>query len=514
MSKYKDKIAVILVSVALPMLFLVILFSWSDRISDDGKLWGIFQGDMPTYIANAWHTSPETFHLTYSNPYDISADKKAYLVQLPITLLSVLLRCGLDGSEATLLITIVFGTGMFYLLSLLVNAITSERFSRWILFLLLSLGGGLAWVSSLVDQTVGFWSGIKLYEEHYYWWFFNIFRLIMYPFELIHHVVFFLCLYSLIKRDWFKSNLLVVLSMLINPFLSLHMILVQFFVAVTDKKEKIYKKMWFVPMAFLWAYYYQVFLPGNPVFESLIKQHESAYSDPMWVTDLVQGYGFALVGLFCLFDPLFRKRLFADWKGVPFLVLIFVTLALVNNGFVQPLHFARGYLYLGLWVLTFMWLEFSVELGRIKRSFFTALMSVFFAMSLPDNISFLKDQYEIPPEKSLLVLWDDQKAIHDYLNSIEEPQNIFTIEMAMSIQLSALTHHNLLFGTEYTTPDFHKRFDDAKRFLEEGGGDILQTWKVDIVILFSGIKQLKSFDESRWKTVLKNENWIVLKAIK
>lgn len=497
----------------LPVLFLALLFSWQERLDDGEKLWGIFQGDMPTYLANARHTASSTLYLTYSSPYDVSDSKDAFLIQLPVTLLSLLLKLGFSEATASFFLTFVFGSMMFYFLYQIVAHFMKHLFSRWVLYLLLSLGGGLAWISALSDQTVSFWSGIQQYESNYYWWFFNLFRNLLYPFELIHHVIFFGLILALMKREWGKVNLLVILSLLVNPFLALHMLLVTGAVALVDKETSFKKKFLFLPFALLWALYYKFFLPLSPVFKSLIDQHQGAYSSSIDTGDLFQAFGFGLLGLFLLIDRNLKKKIVQNWVGIPVVALALSTFVLVHNGVLQPLHFERGYLFMSLWILTFYWFQEAWIDGKLKKGFFRGLLVFFLVTSLPDNISFVRDMYLISPDKNLLVFDSQRVELLNYLKNLKSPQKILSVSYDLNRQIAASTHHQVFFGTEYTTPDFQGRLKEMNSFFQHMGksseNPVLD--KTELVILPKD-KEFRLSHES-WKSIWASQTWEVFKRI-
>ncbi|MCK6508824.1 hypothetical protein L6R29_02510 [Myxococcota bacterium] len=507
---------VLLASFLLSFTFWQILSSWHHRVPPNETVWGLFQGDMPTYLANARATSPRFFHLTYASPLDISPQKHDYLTQLPISLLSLLLKAGLSESQSNQFLTLFFGTLMFFGLFFLIENTLQHQTFRILLFFLLSFGGGLAWLSSLLRSDVGFWAGIRFFEHNYYWWFFNLFRNLLYPLELIHHCIFFWYLLCLINRQWLPANGLLVLALLSNPFLAAHLILIHALTAMFDATSSWLKKSASLPLVLLWVLYYTLLLPSSPTFHSLISQHATAYKTPMQWADLFQAYGFSTLAFLLFLDRSFVRAVWAEWVLIPIVAMALVTFALVHHSrlpflhAVQPLHFSRGYLFVSLWLLLFSWIEFRTRQGHLQKSFSLFLLTMFLLSALPDNLSFARDMYLIKPDSPLLV-WDSgRNTVLRFVKNLPPKTKILATDLTLNRQISAMTDHVVLFGTPYTTPHFQLRMQKTIEFLANGGVGSLSlpsAWCPDLIIAPKNPDILARLDRSLWEHFPLSPSW-------
>ncbi|OVE77268.1 hypothetical protein BVX99_03120 [bacterium F16] len=481
-------------SVVITGTFVFMLLSWTFNPPKDQSVWGIFQGDMPTYIMNAKATTARTLFLTYECPYDINEVKPSVMIQLPISLLAVFLKMGISEVVIVLVIRLVFGSLMFYFIYLIIKTTFKNTYFGTVAFLIICLGGGLAWVSPLFNSSGDFWAGIAENEQAYYWWFFNIFRNLMYPFELIYHCLLFGQIYFLIKNRWKWATLLMVLGLLSNPFLSIHMIAIHLvFLAHDYKKAPDWRRYYAILPIALWALYYKAVLPSFPIWNNVMTQHSNAYQSPMTVYDFAQAYGIAILGLMSLIHKPFRDKCRGKRELLAAFSLIIITLLLVNHTrfpflpSLQPLHFSRGYLFFGLWIVLLKWLEVITHESSVGvQKVVPYLLAVLAIATLPDNISFVRDQLRTPPLPKLLSWKQDRQKILETLRTIPQTGNVLIGDWDLNLKIGCMTHHKVLFGTPYTTPDFQERKRDTIRYLINGAKErnypTFKKWRPDRLI--------------------------------
>jgi len=514
-------------SIAVVAGFVAVLLSWNGRWPPGVYASGLFQGDMPTYVCWGREAARSPDTLFYANAFDIRDDPPRVYLNLPISLIGWNLRAGVPPAAIAFEIRIVFGVLFYALLGALLNVYFRERIWFWAAFAIVGLGGGIAWihaasgVSDLADLDR--WSrAIRAIERPYYWWFLNGFRNLQYPLELIYHALLVGQLFCLATRRLTGATVLYALAVASNPFVAAQMTGVAFGALLLQQPRPWRHLAASAAIAAAFAAFYGWWVARDPVLATFHAAHVDVYPEPLAWRSMWTGYGWALVGLPAwLLDAGFRRSLRDRWNVVPVVVLVVWTLLLVHNSrlpferSLQPMHFTRGYLHLGLWVLTLLWLRSLAERLHVSRPAVIATLAALALLALPDNLSFLRDQWRIPPHRPSLVWGEAEEAVHRYLRAQPEPLRVLAPDSAMGRLVCALHEHRSAFGTETVTPEFRKRVLSLRASRREGTPSPLVDWAEVILVPARGLDWApKVAGDPHWREEFCNATWCVFRRVR
>ena len=521
------QLALVSVLVLLPALY--VQWDFAASPPPGHHVSGFFQGDMPTYVCYARMGEPSTLGLTYQNAHDIRDDGGTPLVNLPISLMGWLLHAGMGPIVLEHVMRIVFGFTMFFVLGLLLRVVFPDRRWFWMAFVVTSIGGGFTWWTALHDMPDGTLNPIswilmrtRMLQQTHYWWFLDVYRNLWYPLELAYHTMLFGQLYALATRRWRMACSCHALGCLSNPFLGIQMSAIQLpvllaaFLWTRARPAKRYLAVSFVA-ALLFVSYYALLLPLDDVARSLEDQHRFAYRHnlELWVMRIE--YGPALLGLLGLVvDRGFRRMIRDQWTLVPPLALALVTLVLSQHGrlgigTLMPMHFTRGYLHTGLWILTLAWGVRLAMLWKLEKvAVVAAALAV--AMTLPGTYFFLRWEQLHGPQAQGVIWPHDYQEVLDLLEDEPEPKRIVVHDWELGRQICALTWHRSAFGTELTTPHYSARVQDLHEYARTGDPPALIEW-ADVVIVRPSQGDLRRRLEvdAGWEPWFENRTWKVFR---
>lgn len=495
-------------------IFAGILHSWHARTPEGYRFTGFTQGDMPTYVANARTIARSPSGILYANPYDLR-ERPAYIyLQLPVTLLGWLLRAGLPPFLAFEPIRFVFGVSMYVALGMVLRRLFGRGRWFWTAFAITGFGGGLAWLLSAIPSppATTYAQRVMWHEREYYWWFLDLFRNVMYPFELVYHALLLGQVVALQARRWRAANALLLLGALSNPFLGLQMLGLQCGAAAWAWRESARARWVALAIGCGLALYYAVLLPLDPVAAGIRRQHLEALTAPLGLRSLAVGHGLGLAGIGAfLLHRSFRREVLRDWNFAPVIVLAGWTLLLSQNSRipglpdVQPMHFTRGYLFVGSWILTLAWLRrFAVPRWALP---------LLIVLTLPDNAMFARNQWVIPPKIPELVLDPGRAAVVEFFAKQPAGRCAGCLDTALSLHISTMPRHRSLLGLPPVTPDYAERRSWLAKTLESPAVETHGVFaRVDALIVRRepGGGPPRVLENPRWKEVARNAEWSVI----
>jgi len=311
--------------------------------------------------------------LTYAYPFTLYWPAPPVLFQFPLLLISWISR--LTGIPAAFEVIRVLGTALSGAgLALLARRLVpGKRWRRWFLAALV-LGGGWFWVSTLARgfHTAGLASLTDIWEYHPYalgpWYYWAPFLLqnLQYPLETLYHGFVFLALAALVGRRYRTALVLGLITWASHPFTA-----VALSAAVlpwwgwrwirssgsTRRLCTIQLAGWTALVAAGFAYY-GLFLKQWAVLRELSELYVNAIVAPLSALQMLLFWGPWIAGVvWSVATRAGRRRVWnhPSWSLFAFLVLS--QMALVQQGWilgeraVQPPHYNRGYLLVGLVVL-------------------------------------------------------------------------------------------------------------------------------------------------------------------
>jgi hypothetical protein len=267
---------------------------------------------------------------------------------------------------------------------------------------------------------------------------------------------------------------------------------------------------------------YKVLIAHDPVLGAVMTQHQHStrYNDAMSWSDTLTGHGLVLLVLPALLcDRRFAARVFHSRVLVPMFALAAWSMLLIHHSRIpqlapmMPKHFTRGYTFVGLGFLWFAWLQdIATRWPRIARAT-GALALACVPLSLPDNIVFVVDLYQFPPDPPLLVWPAPTEQLLAYLRARPGRMRILSDDPTISRQVCAMTDHLSMVATGLVTPEFDQRLARIRRFLNDPADTAaLGDWQVDAVLLpkHRASSARKLIATGDWQLRFENAAWALL----
>ncbi len=500
----------------------------------DGKVFlGYQQGDQKIYacLIRAAMQSPNGF--TYAYPWDLSPNPPAIFFQLPITLMAWLARAfpTIPFHDLFDVFRVLFSAAMFASLAVLIQIYFPSRRMYWIVYSIVAMGGGIAWIAAIclypswpTEAKGSLLLAQWWLEDHYHWWFLNIFRNVFYPFEVFYHFLFLGMVVSLLRghRGW--ALVWYAMGLASNPFLGVHLSAILIPTLLMDwwKSPNAVVRLvscGAVGLVMLVLAYYKLFLGHWEVGRSLEKLHAAAATEPLSAKDAFLGYGpFLVLLLASLFNLQFLKRQCRRRGRRILLIWIGTTAFLVNNSrFIkpglQPMHFTRGYLFLPLVLWSFQYLKFVFQpsLRRFPRRWAAGFSTAAMLLILDTIIFAVKQPKYVASEDAVFFSQEAYEVISRFQGYKER---IYVLDYPLSLMLTAKTGCPTFWGDQFVTPDYKQREAEIVQLAETG--DFASFWNKYHVATFvmpldAYFKARDAFSPPRCKIVLQNARYIIVR---
>ena len=377
-----------------------ILFAYIPHFtSPEGHPTGFIAGDMPYYCANGREIFERGNGFAYPNPLDTEPESPVIYFHWYIWILGVaIMKLGLDPGLVYVGVGLIAALLMAWMTRLLVKEVLPDARYRMLLFFVAMWGGGLI---NLYQATANFLLGRDLFFRFFRLdpgdglWFLNWGRNLLYPNEIVYHAVAAACWVAALRGRWGLAAAMAALVAATHPFSGLQVLLILLawwslqIVIRRDRRTLVFWSVSVVSMGLFVAYYF-VFLESFP-------QHRDLRADwtQEWILSgktLMVAYGpVAVLALW----RLWRDRRDFGAKEQFLLTCLGVSLALaLHDRFmtaVQPLHFARGFVWLPFFLLAAPLLQRTLlHLKTIaSRPVMPALVTCFCLVACSDNIAFL-----------------------------------------------------------------------------------------------------------------------------
>lgn len=485
--------------------------SWFFRVPKGWVYLGTLQSDMQTYTAIFRELFENGNGFFYGSPHEIREFMAPPIfIQFPFIILGWLWHLSGFSIPTVWEIFRISFTFLFCIsLALMLSEFLKKRGWFLIAFVLSVFGSGsLIFVIAFLkganvpptsDGLTSFLAQYYYSEQAVHWWGLHLFRTLYYPVEIMTHSFFFLAIYFLIKRQLLLFSLFFFLTWFSGIFAAIELsgiILIFLLVEFLFLKDK--KSVLFLVVSTLiilvFMLYYKVFIPTFPVGKSLEIQHRQFSFPPLTFYDYITHYAWLL--LFLL--PSFFKRKFWQeiiqepmgrllliWIGVVFL-LTQNDKFLPGNG-VQPPHFFRGYLFLGLSILVIFWFSYFAE-NFIKNHYkvFKLVIVVCLLVAMVDGFVFTVCMYKRIPHPGVSTIRVQTKEILDYLNTLNTTRHILVLspDRHLDVIIPAQTPHRSYLADIMATPFWEEKFNDFQKFLiTQDERSIINKYYIDTIIV-------------------------------
>jgi len=512
---------------ALPVAFLPALcFTllnvwWAAHCPSSAVYLGYLQGDQATYTALARAVFNRGNGILYANPFDFDPTAPRVLTNLGYVALGWLFRLiGQNDVVAWEIWRLALGLLCFGLFALLVARLFASKGMRWWVFLVGTFGGGAAWAATLaLTVSHPHWGWLRSFveaERGYDWWCLNLFRQSLYPLELAYHSLFFAALLCHLDRRygllllilfllWWTHTVTAILATTVAGLALLWDWLAGLTGRESVQPEERPKRagpmvIGLACVVLPWIAYYRLFLPRFPAIQSWIEQtlsFEFVLRPSVWP----RAWGVLLVGLpaALLYAPL-RGYLVRERQGRLVLLWGIAAFAWAHNNLfltrpIQPMHFARGYVFLFLLIVTAKGVEIAlarrrdghgqharaaVGWRRLGKWAAVALVPLFVA----DNVLFVARVGIELPQPGLLTISPEAKDVLDYFRAQPGSLGVLSVDQKLGVLIVARTRHRLLLSETVLTPFFAERALDAANIL--GSVQAARFWAGDRLILMKG----------------------------
>ena len=329
---------------------------------------GFIQYDQPYYMANAREHFDNGFSLLYGLPFSPDYDTpQVYFQPLSLAFGAILELTGVDPGALYVGAGLLFGLACLRLVIALYETLFGlAGFGQRLGLVLFVWGGG---VFALAGAAYMAWKGLAapsdlmVLEPASGWWFFNFGRNLVYPTEALYHLLAVAILLLLLRKHNVGAVFLCLLLSLSHPYAGLQVVLAVFVWAGFERyflRREESAPRWFVAalgavLFFHLAYYLGVLATSEEHRQTVALWQKNI---PGLLDGITMALAYALVGGLALWRLRDRDRAAAA-LALPhnrlFLFYFLISFALANHEFLisahQPIHFARGHIWMPLFLL-------------------------------------------------------------------------------------------------------------------------------------------------------------------
>ena len=173
----------------------------------------------------------------------------------------------------------------------------------------------------------------------------------------------------------------------------------------------------------------------------------------------------------------------------------------------MPMHFTRGYLHTGLWILTLAWGVRLAMLWKFKQVIVAAAF-LGVAMSLPGTLFLSSMGAAAWTASARCDLAPRLSGGARRTRGRGRPTERRGSRLGTGPSDLPLTWHRSAFGTELTTPHYAARVDDLRQYARSGEEPELIAW-ADVVIVRPSQGELRRRLEvaEAWESWFENRTW-------
>ena len=378
---------IILLSILLSLPVILFLLHHYFNHSPDLKPTGFTINENVLYMSYAHqYLDQQNFSLFYSNPFDGDpASPKIYFQPVNIVFIAAM-KAGLEPGLCFSLFGLLMAILCIYMGIKIILHLLPGYDKQILVSTLFTWGGGLTAIAGLAVSLMlpghhfpQWLDGIHLADPANGWWGLNWGRTLFIPLEAYYHFLFLLNIYLLLKKKWKSSLIISLLLSISHPFTGIEYLLIInawiFFEKIVFKNKNIPFWYWagIVSVTLFHAWYYLFYLNSFPEHKQLFSQYSASWTYSLLVVIPAYCLVSALAVLTIRINRPFKKflsqphqRLFLCWALIAFLLS-------KHEWFIkpmQPIHFTRGYIWAGLFLLSLpglIWLIDYFQKTKLKK---------------------------------------------------------------------------------------------------------------------------------------------------
>jgi len=468
---------------------------------------GFIQPDLPYYMSNAREHFDEGFGIFYSLPFSPFAESpRIYFQPQSLLLGAIHFATGLDPGVLFLLFGLLSGVAFIRLaLAVFETAFGLDSPSKWLTAITMVWGGGLLCLAGAVRAIVtGDLNDLFFYDPAYGLWFLNLGRNLIYPHESYYHAVFFAALLLVACGRWGWAVAAAAWLSASHPFTGLQLLCVLIAWAGLERLWIGNRELprWWLPslvgLLIVHLAAYRLLLPALSFEHRVIEDYWIRFVQD-WTYEIEHFLpGYALVGIAAGWQ-LRSPGVAAATLSRPFarlaLVIALVSFALANNEFafrpnVQPLHFTRGYVWTGLFLLGApAVIGLTDRLWQWRGLLGKAAVAAGCGLWWADNAVFLTAFHLLPntAEHELYV----PAGFHELTQFLSEPEQAGCLVLlpddptepfnTVAYLLTTYTPLRVWHSHPYNTPFIKRRMAEIESLFS--GNEFLDAWSLRPVLI-------------------------------
>ena len=389
--KTNNWVFAIILTLPVVLFFLGYLFNHSPDLIPTGFI----QYDNVAYIAYArQYLDSNSFHIFYSNPFDIQAPSIYFQPQT--VFFAFILFLGVPPGAILIPFTILCSLICFRLVIRIYDFLVVQNPFRKFHILLFAWGGGLLAISGGIGSLF-LYPGEPVLSHLFFldpesgWWGLNFGRSLMFSCEAYYHALFLGIIYSILIRRWSLALILIFLLSISHPFTGIEIIGIVCLwmvweVVINRKNIPLFFAGFSILLLAFHLFYYLFYLEQFAHHRSVSSQYSLTwglrYYRMLPAYALVGALAIASIYLSTVRNFLASRtnRLFICWFLVAFL--------LANHDMFmkarQPIHFTRGYIWTSLFLLGLPALNQLTQ--YLKSTWKGVALALFGCIFLLDNI--------------------------------------------------------------------------------------------------------------------------------
>ncbi len=326
----------------------------------------------------------DSFSLFYSNPFDGNPSSPHIYFQPVNFLFATSMKMGIGAGLFFSLFGLLMAVLCIYLGIKIIRHLLPDYKQQTLIATLFTWGGGLTAITGLAGSLIlsghaypDWLDGIHLADPANGWWGLNWGRILFIPLEAYYHFLFLLIIYLVLKQKWTAAILASLFLSISHPFTGIEYLLIMngwlFFEKLLCKNKSIPYWYWagILGITAFHLWYYMIYLNTFPEHRQLFSQYSAGWTYSLMIA--IPAY--CLVAALSFFSAYINRpvkkflavphqRLFLCWALIAFVLS-------KHEWFIkpmQPIHFTRGYIWAGLFLLSLPGLAWIINYLQIKRS--------------------------------------------------------------------------------------------------------------------------------------------------
>ncbi len=516
----------LLLSLLLTIPVILFLIHHYTRHTADLQPTGFTADENVLYMSYAHqYLDQENFSFFYSNPFDGDPQSAKIYFQPVNFLFAPLLKLGVDPGFLFSLFGLVMAFGCIYFAVRIIQHLVPDSKYQVLIAILFTWGGGLTAVAGIggtmiTGTSLSPWiDSIYLADPANGWWGMNWGRTLFIPLEAYYHFLFFLNIYLLLKQKWAAAIFTAAFLSLSHPFTGIEFLLITIGWLLLEKIIFRNKKIpyWFVAailaITFFHIWYYLIYLPGFPEHRQLFSQYSAGWTYSFRVFIPAYSIVFILSAItfyinwpISKFLSLPHQRLFLCWAIIAFLLS-------KHEWFIkpmQPIHFTRGYIWAGLFLLGLPGLVWFIDYCN-KKATRKILLLCFIIIFLADNIlwicNILRQKNNTEWESHIT---KDTKEVFNFLHEKTKSNDLLMGNAPLiNYMANVYSSANSWVSHPYNTPNRTERLDSMNNFLATGIRPVAWGERRLIVVLNKKNEMFATHSSVKTHKLFENETYII-----